>query len=104
MPSRRIGRLYSSRFFNGHSDVVYRDMFWAPYPNNWSHYYPGGYYSEIPQLHHFGSDSDLSFIGREDCGHMRVDVELQTLFDLLCKPDYRSAYPNILVSLPMMAR
>ena len=84
------------------SDVVHRDMFWACYPSKWNDYYSGGYISEIPQLHHFGSDSDLSFVGREDCGHMRVDVELQTQFDVLCKPDYSTAY--ILVSLPMMAR
>ena len=84
------------------SDVVYRDLFWAPYTSNWSDYYSGAYFSEIPQLHHFGFDSDLSFVGRENCGHMRVDVELQTPFDVLWKPDYSSAY--ILVSLPLMAR
>ena len=85
------------------SDIMYRDMFWAPSPSNWSRYYPGklwGY--TIPHLHHFGPNSDLSFVGREDCGHMRVDVELQTPFDVLCAPNYSTAF--ILVSLPLMAR
>ena len=87
------------------SDVTYKDMFWARSPNDWQYdsstdnmlrwqRYP------IPQLHHFGSDSDLSFVGREGCGHMRVDVELQTPFDTMCKGEM--AY--ILVSLPMVAR
>ena len=85
------------------SDVVYRDMFWAPYPHNWSAYSSvESSVTSIPQLHHFGSDSDLSFVGREDCAHMRVDVELQTPFDELCRPNYSTAY--ILVSLPLMAR
>ena len=87
------------------SDVVYRDMFWAPSPSNWSgdyNYSDNLWVTAIPQLHHFGSDSDLSFVGREDCGHMQVDVELQTPFDVLCQQVYSSAY--ILVSLPLMAR
>ena len=66
------------------SDVVFKDMFWAPYPSNWSGYCSVNLWGmEIPKLHHFGSDSDLSFVGREDCGQMRVDVELQTPFDVL---------------------
>ena len=85
------------------SDVVYRDMFWARYPSKWAPYVTGNeWVKSIPQLHHFGSDSDLSFVCREDCGHMRVDDELQTPFDVLCNPNYSTAY--ILVSLPLMAR
>ena len=84
------------------SDVVYRDMFWAPYSSKWDYVTGSQWVKSIPRLHHFDSDSDLSFVGREDCGHMRVDVELQTPFDVLCKPNYPTAY--ILVSLPLMAR
>ena len=51
-------------------------------------------------LHYFGAESDLSFVGREDCGHMRVDVDLLTPFDMLW--NRFNAY--ILVSLPQMAR
>ena len=84
------------------SDIVYRDLFWAPYPSDWDEIRGNGVKS-VPRLHHFYSHSDLSFVGREDCGHMRVDVELQTPFDVLCKTFWCStAY--ILVSLPLMAR
>ena len=51
-------------------------------------------------LHYFGADSDLSFVGREDCGHMRVDAELLTPFDEL----WNALNAYILVSLPLMAR
>ena len=84
------------------SDFVYWDMFWAPYPSNWDEITGDGWVMWVPRLHHFDAHSDLSFVGREDCGHMRVDVELQTPFDVLCKPNYSTAY--ILVSLPLMAR
>ena len=46
-----------------------------------------------------GSDMDLSIVGRDDCGHMRVDVELYSAFKN-CGEE--RAY--ILVSLPMIAR
>ena len=50
------------------SDVVFRDMFWAPYPSKWAPYVTGSeWVKSIPQLHQFGSDIDLSFVGREDC-------------------------------------
>ena len=84
------------------SDIVYRDMFWAPYPSNWDDITGDGWVMSVPRLHHFDAHSDLSFVGREDCGHTRVDVELQIPFDVLCKLNYSTAY--ILVSLPLMAR
>lgn len=77
------------------SDIVYRDIYWAPYPSNLDD-------KSVPRLHHFDSANDLSFVGREDCGHMQVDVELQTSFEELRTPNYSTAY--ILVSLPLMAR
>ena len=88
------------------SDVVYRDMFWAPYPSNWDEITGNGWVMSVPRLHHFDAHSDLSFVGREDCGHMRVDVELQTPFDVLCRLNYMYNYSTayILVSLPLMAR
>ena len=88
------------------SDIVYRDMFWAPCPSfgNWDYRTGNGWVMSVPRLHHFDSHSDLSFVGREDCGHMRFDVELQTPFNVLCKPNYYYSIAYILVSLPLMAR
>ena len=82
------------------SDIFYRDIIWAPTPVEWS--YPESTFTSlaIPVLHYFGAESDLSFVGREDCGHMRVDVDLVTPFNVLWK--HYNAY--ILVSLPQMAR
>ena len=82
------------------TDIVYRDIYWAPTPREWT--YPKSTYTrvKIPVLHHFGAESDLSFVGREDCGHMRIDVDLLTPFNVLWNP--HNAY--ILVSLPLMAR
>ena len=53
----------------------------------------------FPVLHDMGSDVDFLIVGRDDCGHMRVDVELCAPFKLLLK---KRAY--ILVSFPMIAR
>ena len=36
-------------------------------------------------LHDIGPESDDSIIGREDCGHMRADVELRVPFELCGK-------------------
>ena len=82
------------------TDIEYHDIFWAPTPRGLT--YPKSTFTrmEIPVLHYFGAESDLSFVGREDCGHMRVDVDLLTPFDVLWNP--RNGY--ILVSLPLMAR
>ena len=58
---------------------------------------------KVSVLHYFTADSDLSFVGQEDCGHMRIDDEIQTSFGKLCiRFDEDNAY--ILVSIPMMAR
>ena len=46
------------------------------------------------------ADNDLSFLGQENCGHMRIDLDILTPFDILWSP--RNSY--ILVSLPLMAR
>ena len=69
------------------SDVQYRDIYWAPTPTqkSWKDFE--------------GEEMDFSIVGRDDCGHMRVDVELCASFDLIWK---ERAY--ILVSLPMIAR
>ena len=97
-------RVASSRLIEisapARTDIDYRDIFWAPTPLEWT--YPKSTFIrvEIPMLHYFGADSDLSFVGRENCGHMRVDVDLLTPFDVLWNP--RNGY--ILVSLPLMAR
>lgn len=53
----------------------------------------------FPILHDTGSDMDLSIVGRDDCSHMREEVELCSPFELIGK---ERAY--ILVSLPMIAR
>ena len=81
------------------SDVVYRDIYWAPAPScsskaiNWIG-------TDYPLLHDVGPDMVLSLVGRDDCGHMRVDAELRgASLDFL---HYERAY--ILVSLQMMAR
>ena len=82
------------------TDIVYRDIFWAPTPREWT--YPKSTFTrvKIPVLHYFGAESDLSFVGREDCGHIRIDADLLTPFDIMWNP--HNAY--ILVSLPLMAR
>ena len=82
------------------SDVQYRDIFWAPTPspNLWQSI-EGEMERMFPVLHDMGSDIDLSIVGRDDCGHMRVEVELCSPFELFGKD---RAY--ILVSLPMIAR
>ena len=78
-------------------DVQYRDIFWAPTPtwNSWTMCED----EYIPVLHDMGPEIDLSIVGREDCCHMRVDVELLEPSKLFGKT---RAY--ILVSLPMIAR
>ena len=88
------------KFLLQRTDIVYRDVFWAPTPREWAEDKSTCTRMEIPMLHYFGADSDLSFVGREDCGHMRVDADVQTPFDVLWSPF--NAY--ILVSLPLMAR
>ena len=82
------------------SDVQYCDIFWAPTPspNSWQ-YIEDERDCKFPVLHDVGFDMDLSIIGRDDCGHMRVDVEL-------CFPSafFENVRAYILVSLPMIAR
>ena len=82
------------------TSVVYRDIFWVPTPREWASS-NSTYYSNamIPVLHYIQPESDLLFVGRKDCGHMQIDVEICTPFGQLPKA---SAY--ILVSLPLMAR
>ena len=82
------------------SDVQYRDIYWAPTPTrkSWK-VIAGEEVRMFPLLHDMGSDMDFSIVGRDDCGHMRVDVELCAPFDFFEK---ERAY--ILVSLPMIAR
>lgn len=90
------------------SEIEYRDCFWAPTPCNWtilskkcekSEFSSNIQYTRnIPVLHDI-INIDLSKIGCNDCGHMRLDIELDTAFDLLYN---QNAY--ILVSLLMMAK
>lgn len=78
-------------------DVEFRDIFWAPAPSEWT-WVPNSasFNTTIPVLH----DIDESWKTEPEtfCGHMSVDVEVQTRFKKLMNP---KAY--ILVSLPMMA-
>ena len=77
--------------------VVYRDVFWAPLPSA-MHNTPNVMSNEfVPQLHRISARADLSCVGRDDCGHVRVDVELHA--PLRFGP---TAY--ILVSLVKMAQ
>lgn len=100
------------------SDVAYRDMFWAPLPHKfeWTLLKDKRQY-QYPQLHHINEHSELSYVGRANCGHMQVDTELRTpvRFDepitktysyIRRKPPLKSNEVNvyILVSLPMLAR
>ena len=52
-----------------------------------------------PVLHNIQPESDLSFVGQKDCGHLQFDVEIHTGFVHFLR---NSAY--ILVSLPLIAR
>ena len=75
-------------------NVVYRDMFWARQPiwrwcNNDK--------TDYPILHDITDDSDLSFVGRDNCGHTPEDEEL-----LLPLTDDTSE--RVLVSLPLLAK
>ena len=54
---------------------------------------------KLPVLLDMGPEMDLSKVGREDCSHMRFDVELRAPLKLLW---IERAY--ILVSLPLVAR
>ena len=78
-------------------NVVYRDMFWARQPiHGWFQCHKHCKES-YPILHEINSDTDLSFVGRPDCGHTPEDVEL--LFPLTDDTTER-----VLVSLPMLAQ
>ena len=82
------------------SDVQYRDIYWAPTPTQTSWKVTEGEEEcKFPVLHDMGPDMDFSIVGRDDCGHMRVDVELCAPFECISK-----ARAYILVSLPMIAR
>ena len=54
---------------------------------------------KFPLLHDIWANSDLSIVGRNDCGHMQVDEELRAPFEILLKDRV-----HILVSLPMLVR
>ena len=50
--------------------VMYRNIFWAPTPRELaSKNSTCNSNIQIPVLHHIYPESDLSFVGREDCGH-----------------------------------
>ena len=77
-------------------NVVYRDMFWARQPIRlWCD--DDGNKNDYPILHEISDDTDLSLVGRENCGHTPVDVEL-----LLPLTD--DTTERVLVSLPMLAQ
>ena len=81
-------------------DVVYRDMYWStrPLALRRSEIRVESYDDEyFPVLHLMCPHADLSNVGRADCGHVVVDVELR-------KPLRYQYAARTLVSLPMMAR
>ena len=55
--------------------VDYRDIFWAPVPRARPNKYVLAY-EFVPRLHRISARADLSFVGRDDYGHVPVDVEL----------------------------
>ena len=84
------------------SNVMYRDMFWAPTPTTWEwtnddRLISGRIATWYPKLHSLNEHFDLSIVGRADCGHMRAVVDLRIPLSFTS-----NAY--ILVSLPMIAR
>ena len=81
------------------SNVQYRDIFWAPAPPRDSWQIIEEEQKLFPILHDMSSEMDLSIVGSDDCGHVRVDVELSSSCDL-----FLNARAYILVSLPLIAR
>lgn len=76
--------------------VVYRDIFWAPMPSyNVLENARGEKGCSV--LHHISAFSDLSFVWKNDCGHVNFDVEINESIPL-------KAADRILVSLPLLAR
>lgn len=63
-------------------DIEYRDIYWSTLPTLSETLYrmrkPRVFDREsmIIELHSIEKDTDLSFVGREDCGHIRFDIEL----------------------------
>lgn len=77
------------------NDLEFRDTFWSPKPHVFLCKSISIAIEIIPELHCVSPDTNLAFVGREDCGHIAVDMELLT------PPTESSAY--ILVSLLRLA-
>lgn len=88
-------------------DIAYRDIFWSHLPfalrKRSEEVYGINERTEmVPKLHQIEAETDLSFIGRSNCGHMRCDEELDSPLQFGCEDlDSPSAY--ILVSVLKMA-
>lgn len=77
--------------------TAFRDCYWSALPISTVTVPTYDEHVMVPELHHMDARADLSFVGRADCGHMRVDGELRAPLQF-----GRKAY--ILVSLVLMAR
>ena len=92
--------------------LVYRDIYWVPAPREWvMNNLTCNYILKIPVLYYIQPDSELSFVGRENCGHMQIDAEICSPLDLHFTSieydarifDHWNSSAYILVSLPLMA-
>lgn len=81
------------------TNVQYCDVFWALTPYKWALRNTIYLEYKVPVLHRTTPETDLSFLGRGDCGHLQVDVDLKTPFNFVW-----NLRALILVSLPMVAR
>lgn len=81
-------------------NIAYRDIFWVEKPIESVGPFDGDLVSfdgAPPALHNIDNNSDLSFVGKKDCGHKQLDVEL-------LNPLGEYTGGPILVSLPMLAQ
>lgn len=79
-------------------DVVYRDMFWAPFISVFNSNIRLGYCECYPRMQeHTAACFDFSKVGSQNCGHETFDEELRE--HIICERSDR-----ILVSIPMFAR
>lgn len=91
-------------------EIEYRDIYWSTLPvlssiANSTNTKVVDMSTAIFELHHIDKDTDLSFVGKPDCGHMQIDVELCTPLQM----DPTHVFPNsfsahILVSLIEVAK
>ena len=78
--------------------VAYRDIFWAPMPNELNLHLPYRIWERgRPMLYKFSEITDFSFLTRENCGHEHFEDELKETIPLI-------ASDKILVALLQVAR